>query len=505
MGSELAGGGKIGPYELLFRLGKGGMGEVWAARQSGLGVERIVALKLLPDLAGEQSVIMFEDEARIAAALQHPAIVPTIDIGHDGDRIYIAMGLIRGPSLSTLMQGLAKAGRTLSPAIVGYIGERIASALDYAHARAEVDGKKLDLVHRDVTPHNILLDLEGNVLLADFGIARTSVQEHLTRTGVLRGKNAYLSPEQIRGEALDARTDVFALGVCLHEAATAKRLFHRRAPLQILDAVLKDEAPPIASGFPPELAAIIGRALAKAPADRFQSAADMARALAEVNRDAPNAARDLATIIAELIPADTFAVSAEADVSTRSWGDPHEIMTLSVPEVPAPAVAARSMSARWGPMLSVGIALAFLGVVASTTRERPQPAAPEPRAPVRKAAVVSAVAGPSAPPNLPEPVAPRRARVAPVSRAPSPPPSPSPTGRYVALRAQIQEMRGSHERRGAGERFVAYDRLRKEVIGVAPAELVGRLERMLDDATVSGDEKDITRLSTALDLIERAN
>ncbi|MFO0723734.1 MAG: protein kinase [Myxococcota bacterium] len=326
----------VGPYRLLFRLGKGGMGEVWAAQRGGqFGFERLVALKLLRGAAKDSNAaVMFFDEARAASALQHAAIVPTFDLGQYGTTFYIAMGMVRGPSLTALLQRLAVKKVPISPAIVAYIGERLASALDYAYGRAEIDGKKLRLIHRDISPHNVLIDETGNVVLTDFGVARTAVQDHESRVGTVRGKPSYMAPEQVQGSAMDARTDLFALGIVLYESACVKRLFGRSNPVKSMEAVVHytpKPLPTIVEGFPEALWNVISKSLEKDPAQRYQSASDMARALAEVQKSLPGAAtaaRDLATLINEVFPTGSFDVDARVK----------EALEQQAAEAPAPEV-----------------------------------------------------------------------------------------------------------------------------------------------------------------------
>ena len=289
---ELATGHTVGRYQLLFRLGKGGMGEVWAARQLSavaLGFRKIVALKVLRsrELTSDAAV-MFLDEAKAASALEHAAIVPTLDLGRDDDVLYIAMELVRGPSLTALLQRLVIDGGQIPPALVAYLGARLTSALDYAHTRAQYRGQRLRLVHRDVSPHNILLDVHsGEVRLMDFGVARTSIQDHESRVGTVRGKPSYMAPEQVVGSRIDQRTDVFALGIVLYESASLKRLFGRTSPVKSMDAVVKHSPRPLTTmidGFPDRLWQIIRRALDKDPARRWPNAADMHEALTEASR-----------------------------------------------------------------------------------------------------------------------------------------------------------------------------------------------------------------------------
>lgn len=324
LGDELSTGRRVGPYTLLFRLGKGGMGEVWCARTTGSATgmgdfTKLVALKLLRGAEeGSNASVMFFDEAKVAAALQHVSIVPTLDLGAADGAFYLAMEMIRGPSLTALLQRLALRKTPPAPALVAYVGERIASALDYAHERAELQGRKLRLVHRDISPHNVLLDPSGNVLLSDFGVARTAVQDHLSRVGTVRGKPSYMAPEQVSGGEVDGRTDVFALGTVLYEMASLKRLFGRGDPMRSMRAVLEDQPRSLTAlvpDFPEPLARVIHTALEKRPSDRFQSASELAQALAERSRSlpgAPTVQRDLAALVAELFPVGAFDVETKA-------------------------------------------------------------------------------------------------------------------------------------------------------------------------------------------------
>ncbi|MEM7675244.1 MAG: protein kinase [Myxococcota bacterium] len=290
MSTDLAMGASVGRYQLLFRLGKGGMGEVWAARQTAgvsLGFRKVVALKVCrSDLVTENAALMFLDEAKAASVLEHPSIVPTVDLGEDGDLMYIAMDLVQGPSLTALLQRLVIDRGQLPPAIIAYIGMRLASALEYAHARAHYQGKPLKVIHRDVSPHNILIDVHsGEVRLTDFGVARTSIQDHKSKVGTVRGKPSYMAPEQVKGGAIDQRTDVFALGIVMYESACLKRLFGRQNPIQSMDAVLQHTPrplPEVVPGFPRILWQIIERALHKKKDQRWSSAGEMLKALSSV-------------------------------------------------------------------------------------------------------------------------------------------------------------------------------------------------------------------------------
>src|SRR5215472_13552333 len=161
------------------------------------------------------------------------------------------MEYVPGPALSRMIRDLKKTNRFLPPQIVAYVGARVASALDYAHRRATTpDGKFLKLVHRDISPQNIMVTRGGMVKLTDFGVARASVQTHRTRTGQVRGKAAYMAPEQVRAGELDGRTDVFALGLVLYEALTGTRVFQRKTDIMSMRAILTDTVPPLTDANP---------------------------------------------------------------------------------------------------------------------------------------------------------------------------------------------------------------------------------------------------------------
>ena len=293
------------------------MGEVWAAAQTQaeFGFEKLIALKvLLSKDKSENATLMFFDEAKAAAALSHAAIVQTVDLGRDREILYIAMDMVHGPSLTALLQRLVINKRKMKPSIVAHIGIQMASALDYAHTRATHEGKQLKLVHRDVSPHNVLLDLNGSVRLTDFGVARTAIQDHKSRVGTVRGKPSYMAPEQVVGGDIDSRTDLFALGIVLYESSCLKRLFGRSNPVKSMDAVLKHDPKPLLDlvpDFPPALWEVIKKALHKDPNQRHQSAAAMVEALNEASRsleDVASTTPDLVDLINKNFDPDSFDV-----------------------------------------------------------------------------------------------------------------------------------------------------------------------------------------------------
>lgn len=332
---ELAAGMLVGRYQLLFRLGKGGMGEVWAAAQtqSEFGFQKLIALKVLRTREMQSNAaVMFFDEAKAASALQHQAIVSTVDLGRDDDILFIAMDMVRGPSLTALLQRLVINKRKMSPAIVAYIGKQIASALHYAHERATSEGQQLRLVHRDVSPHNVLLDLNGSIKLTDFGVARTTIQSHQSHVGTVRGKPSYMAPEQVAGADVDARTDIFALGIVLYESSCLKRLFGRSNPVKSMDAVMKHTPRDLTEmdpSYPPQMWAVIKKALEKKPEDRFQDAGELHDALDAASVDlegAASASRDLVALVDRNFEGDAFDIDSRvhevlAEVGSREAPD----------------------------------------------------------------------------------------------------------------------------------------------------------------------------------------
>ncbi|MEM6370911.1 MAG: protein kinase [Myxococcota bacterium] len=310
-------GDRVAAYTLLFRLGKGGMGEVWAARRGSKATP--IAMKLLKARTDKKSP-MFLDEARTAAALRHPHIVSTFESGVERGLMYIAMELVPGPSLHSLQKALKRSGQRMPSATVRDVGIAVADALAYA-SEVKVNGRRLDLIHRDISPHNILASVSGRSYLSDFGVARTTYQLHETMRGEIRGKPGYMSPEQVNEESLDARSDLFCLGIVLWELATQQRLFKRATLLKALVAVAEEPAPDVRDiepGLPAAFAAAIARCLDKDPAHRFQSAAELRTALEALDHLGPRSEANLAHLISASYPDGTFDVAAKtAQIETR--------------------------------------------------------------------------------------------------------------------------------------------------------------------------------------------
>ncbi len=283
---------RLGNYELLNLLATGGMAEIYLARQTGVGgFERLVVVKkILPHLARQKRFVqMFFDEARIAAQLSHPNIVQIIEIGQQDDDYFLAMEYLEGESLGYLVREARRQGEYPPVELAAGMISQVCDGLDYAHRFSDNTGRPLNIVHRDVSPHNIIVLFSGGVKLVDFGIAKAASNVHQTHAGTLKGKFAYMSPEQVRGEPLDARSDLFSLGVALWELLCGRRLFKREGEAATMQAVLGEAIPPPAGlrpQVPAELSAVAERALQRDPGLRYQAASEMAAALREYLRQA---------------------------------------------------------------------------------------------------------------------------------------------------------------------------------------------------------------------------
>ena len=266
----------FGKYRLVKKLATGGMAEIFLGHRLDTPDERVVIKRILPHLLESADFVsMFLDEARIAAQLNHPNIVQIHDVGQISGAYFIAMEYIHGEDVRRIYNQAYKLQRSLPLSHSIRVIAEAALGLDFAHRLPDLTGKPMGVVHRDVSPQNILVTYEGGVKVVDFGIAKAANKVNQTRAGVLKGKYSYMSPEQAMGDDIDQRTDIFALGIILYETTTGTRLFKRPGELQTLQAVIKcDVLPPSDAlpGYPIELEEIVMRALAKKPADRYQTA-----------------------------------------------------------------------------------------------------------------------------------------------------------------------------------------------------------------------------------------
>ncbi|HSA23104.1 MAG TPA: protein kinase, partial [Myxococcota bacterium] len=272
---------KFGKYVLLERINIGGMAEVFKAKSFGVeGFEKLLAIKrILPNIAEDEDFItMFIDEAKIAVQLNHANIAQIYDLGKIEDSYFIALEYVHGKDLRTIWDRHKKRGLLLPIPMSVYIVSRGCEGLDYAHRKKDAAGRDLNIVHRDVSPQNVLISYEGEVKIIDFGIAKAANKASKTQAGILKGKFGYMSPEQVRGMPLDRRSDIFACGIILYELLTGERLFVGESDFSTLEKVRNVEILPPSTynrKIPDTLEKIVLKALSKAPEDRYQSAYDM--------------------------------------------------------------------------------------------------------------------------------------------------------------------------------------------------------------------------------------
>ncbi len=272
----------FGRYLLLDRINIGGMAEVWRGKAFGAGgFERLVAIKrILPNIAEDDEFIaMFQDEAKISVQLTHANICQIYELNRIAQSLYIAMEYVPGKDLRSIFDRARKKGEPPPVPLVCYVIGKLCEGLDYAHRKKDSYGRDLNIVHRDVSPQNVLISFEGEVKVIDFGIAKAAGKVTKTQAGILKGKFGYMSPEQIRGLPLDRRSDVFAIGVCLYELLTGERLFVGDSDFAVLEKVRKAEVLPPSTynrRIPEALEKIVLRALAKDVNARYQYASELA-------------------------------------------------------------------------------------------------------------------------------------------------------------------------------------------------------------------------------------
>ncbi|MCP3103269.1 protein kinase [Myxococcus sp. K15C18031901] len=271
----------FGKYLLLDRINIGGMAEVWRGKQFGAsGFERLVAIKrILPNIAEDEEFIsMFIDEAKISVQLSHANIAQIYELGQIASSYFISMEYIPGKDMRAIFDRCRKKGEPAPVPLVAFCISKMCEGLDYAHRKKDGMGRDMNIVHRDISPQNVLLSFEGEVKVIDFGIAKAAGKATKTQAGILKGKFGYMSPEQIRGLPLDRRSDVFAIGVCLYEMLTGERLFVGDSDFSVLEKVRKAEVPAPSTynrRIPETLEKIVMRALAKDVDERYQYASEL--------------------------------------------------------------------------------------------------------------------------------------------------------------------------------------------------------------------------------------
>ncbi len=271
----------FGKYYLLERINVGGMAEVFKAKTFGVeGFERLLAVKrILPNIAeDEEFITMFIDEAKIAVQLQHANIAQIFDLGKVDDSYFIALEYVNGRDLRSIFDRMRSRGEALPIALACHVMMQVCEGLDYAHNKRDGQGRELHLIHRDISPQNVLIGYDGEVKLIDFGIAKAAGKASTTQAGILKGKFGYMSPEQVRGLPIDKRSDIFAVGIVLYELLTGERLFVGETDFSTLEKVRNVEIVPPSSynkKIPQELERLMLKALARDPEDRYSNAIDL--------------------------------------------------------------------------------------------------------------------------------------------------------------------------------------------------------------------------------------
>jgi serine/threonine-protein kinase len=287
----------FGKYQLFASLGRGGMADVFLSVARGqMGFNKLAVIKRLRQALAEEPAFrnMFLDEARLAARLSHPNIVHTYEVGEQNGVYFIAMEYLEGQSLNKVLKEALRRKEGIEPEVGARIIADALGGLAYAHGLGDYDGRPLGIIHRDVSPHNIFVTYDGHTKLVDFGIAKAALSSTETEVGVLKGKVAYMSPEQAMGGRIDQRADLFAMGIVLWELVARQRLMTGESAANTLHKLMNEPIPRISAvmpGIDPELEAIVGKALEKDPQYRWQSAAEMRDALEAWLRSNPRPAR----------------------------------------------------------------------------------------------------------------------------------------------------------------------------------------------------------------------
>jgi serine/threonine protein kinase len=332
----------FGKYHLLERIGAGGMAEVFRARAYGLeGFEKILVIKrVLGEMAANAEFReLFKDEARIASHLAHVNIVHVYDLGAVDDALYIAMEYVHGLDLARLLSRARRVGLVPVP-IALFVATELLKGLFFAHTRRDDEGHPLNIIHCDISPQNVLLSYAGEVKLTDFGISRAAFQAQGTHS-VVRGKHAYMSPEQVEGRTLTPRTDLFSVGIVLYEMLAGRRLFKARNRDETLSRVRRADVPSLIAYRPEvsdDLEAVVMKALSRRSEDRFVDGQEMLEALATLMvREGHRASNhELATYVKEVIEAASQPANSRRAAGSAHLLPPSAIVVLSAEATPPP-------------------------------------------------------------------------------------------------------------------------------------------------------------------------
>ncbi|MEM6990309.1 MAG: protein kinase [Myxococcota bacterium] len=483
--------GHLGPYLLLDRLAGGGMGEVYLAHRRGLaGFEKLLVLKrILPNLAGDPSFVeMFLNEARLAATLEHPNVVRVYDLGEAAGAYFLTMEYLHGVTLGQLMAQSEVRDRTVPIEHALAIITGVARGVHYAHEKKGLDGTALGIVHRDVSPSNVFITFDGATKILDFGVARAlHATSRITDGDAIKGKVSYMSPEQVKGETIDRRSDVFAIGVLLYELTTGHRMFAGDNRYAIMNRVAagRYEAPSsLRPDFPPELTHILDRALATDPDDRYPTALALHRDLEDYAAAngmglSPVGLADCVGQLFDRPEYPSFAVpSTHPEAHTEAA--PGQTVVTGPPGVASGQPAAGGRRGVWTAVVAVGVAASAAFAIGSTRGDAPAAAGPTPVAepaasageakppPQSPASAVDPRAAPS--PSEPSPSVPSPSVLSPSILSPSEPspPAPSPPesaarsapqGADVPAKAPAKKQRRRAKRRGTDKNMRGLDGL----------------------------------------------
>ncbi len=352
-------GTRVGRYEVIRRLAIGGMAELYLARATGLdGFEKMVVLKrLLPQYADEPAAArMLLDEARLAAKLDHPHVAQVYDVGEESGTYFFTMEYVRGPTLEQILRELRERGAKMPLAHVIAIGSAVAAALHHAHERTDNAGEPLGIVHRDVSPSNVVVSWEGAIKVLDFGIAKATLTRTQTETGVIKGKYTYMSPEQCRGQTVDRRSDIYSLGIVIYELAAGERLFERGNQYEVMGRIATAEGLDESRHVPSQgLEAIVRRALRREAGDRQQTAQELQADLERLARSegvVPSSI-ELAQFVTDLFPDRERAEEIENQQPSGTTSAPTSL------DKPPPRPAGRKV-------LMLGLATVLIGAAAVT-------------------------------------------------------------------------------------------------------------------------------------------